>query len=191
MVLYTSVTFQVENYRCHYFLFTVQQALASPGTLSRFLSDPTKIAAVEEIFTGIYELDDTAEGERALAMALEHPERFVLKPQREGGGNNVFGAEIPAVLKNMSVTERSAWVLMEQIVPPRTRGFIIRPNQPIPKEQTDLVSELGIFGVVIGTKDEILYNKQVGHMLRTKLDTANEGGVAAGLGALDSPYLID
>lgn len=28
-------------------------------------------------------------------------------------------------------------------------------------------------------------------MLRTKLSTADEGGVAAGLGALDSPYLID
>ncbi|KAJ8931265.1 hypothetical protein NQ314_015831 [Rhamnusium bicolor] len=38
---------------------------------------------------------------------------------------------------------------------------------------------------------KILVNKQVGHMLRTKISTANEGGVAAGLGALDSPYLID
>lgn len=28
-------------------------------------------------------------------------------------------------------------------------------------------------------------------MLRTKLSSANEGGVAAGLGALDSPYLYD
>lgn len=34
-------------------------------------------------------------------------------------------------------------------------------------------------------------NRQVGHMLRTKIATSNEGGVAAGFGALDSPYLID
>lgn len=40
-------------------------------------------------------------------------------------------------------------------------------------------------------KNKILYNKQCGHMLRTKLSSVNEGGVAAGLGALDSPYLID
>lgn len=40
-------------------------------------------------------------------------------------------------------------------------------------------------------KNKILYNKQCGHMLRTKLSSANEGGVAAGLGALDSPYLIN
>jgi len=28
-------------------------------------------------------------------------------------------------------------------------------------------------------------------MLRTKIHTAYEGGVAAGLGALDSPFLVD
>lgn len=36
-----------------------------------------------------------------------------------------------------------------------------------------------------------MVNRQVGHMLRTKLSDADEGGVAAGLGALDSPYLVD
>lgn len=41
------------------------------------------------------------------------------------------------------------------------------------------------------TKEKVLCNRQVGHMLRTKLADANEGGVAAGLGALDSPYLLD
>ena len=38
--------------------------------------------------------------------------------------------------------------------------------------------------------EEIFWNYEAGHMLRTKLSTANEGGVAAGVGALDSPYLI-
>lgn len=40
-------------------------------------------------------------------------------------------------------------------------------------------------------KNKIIYNAQCGHMLRTKLEKANEGGVAAGSGALDSPYLYD
>jgi glutathione synthase len=39
----------------------------------------------------------------------------------------------------------------------------------------DLVSELGIFGAIIGTKDKIIYNRQTGHMLRTKVSSANEG----------------
>jgi glutathione synthase len=37
----------------------------------------------------------------------------------------------------------------------------------------------------------VITNRQVGYMLRTKLSDADEGGVAAGSGGLDSPYLID
>lgn len=32
-------------------------------------------------------------------MALDCPERFVLKPQREGGGNNLYGEDIRHVIR--------------------------------------------------------------------------------------------
>ncbi|EAT39012.1 AAEL009154-PB [Aedes aegypti] len=169
----------------------VQQALAKPGILKRFIEDNAKIDSIKDIFTGLYSLDKGEEGEQAVKLAFSNPERYVLKPQREGGGNNVYGLDIPGALEKMNEDERSAWILMERIFPPLSRGYMIRPDGKMPPEIVDLVSELGIFGAIIGTKDKILYNKQVGHMLRTKLSSANEGGVAAGLGALDSPYLID
>lgn len=83
-------------------------------------------------------------------MAIKTPERFVLKPQREGGGNNVYGEEIrDAVMKMKNSKERSAWILMDRITPPLQSNYMIRPGQDI-KEPVDLVSELGIFGVIIG-----------------------------------------
>ena len=91
----------------------------------------------------------------------------------------------------MTSEERSAWILMDRIHPPVTKGYMVRPGGPMPPLIVDLVSELGIFGVIIGDSEKIHANFMAGHMLRTKLSTANEGGVAAGLGALDSPYLID
>uniref|UniRef100_A0A1L8E4X9 Glutathione synthetase n=1 Tax=Nyssomyia neivai TaxID=330878 RepID=A0A1L8E4X9_9DIPT len=169
----------------------VQQALAKPGILKRFLDSDEKIEAVKEIFTGLYSLDANEEGEEAVQRALKNPDRYVLKPQREGGGNNIYGQDIPDALKKMTTTERSAWILMERIFPPISKGYIIRPGATATPKVSDLVSELGIFGAIIGDKDKIIYNHQVGHMLRTKLATADEGGVAAGSGALDSPYLID
>ncbi|XP_037046210.1 glutathione synthetase-like isoform X2 [Bradysia coprophila] len=169
----------------------VQQALAKPGILGRFIKDATQIKAISDIFTGIYSLDDNEEGRKGLEMALKDPERYVLKPQREGGGNNTYGMEIVDALKNMSALERSGYILMERIFPPISKGYVVRPGGPSPPELLDLISELGIFGAIIGDKSKILYNKQCGHMLRTKLSSVNEGGVAAGLGALDSPYLID
>jgi hypothetical protein len=48
-----------------------------------------------------------------------------------------------------------------------------------------------IFLSFFSDSDRILVNEQVGHMLRTKVSSANEGGVAAGFGALDSVYLVD
>lgn len=80
---------------------------------------------------------------------------------------------------------------MDIIKPPVSRGYIIRPGVPIPPPLVEVVSELGIFGVIIGESDNIICNYQSGHMLRSKLSGTNEGGVAAGLGALDSPYLVD
>nr|XP_040223849.2 glutathione synthetase-like isoform X1 [Anopheles coluzzii]XP_049464569.1 glutathione synthetase-like isoform X1 [Anopheles coluzzii] len=170
----------------------VQQALAKPDVLRRFVGDDApKIEAIRDIFTGLYSLDREEGGDEAVALALADPERYVLKPQREGGGNNVYGADIPAALQAMSSVERSAWILMERIFPPLSTGYMVRPNGPVPPPLVQLVSELGIFGAIIGSKDKVLYNKQIGHMLRTKLSSSNEGGVAAGSGALDSPYLID
>uniref|UniRef100_A0A1B6DNJ1 Glutathione synthetase n=1 Tax=Clastoptera arizonana TaxID=38151 RepID=A0A1B6DNJ1_9HEMI len=167
----------------------VQQALARPGVLNKFLNDH-QVESVKGIFTGLYSLDYDEYGDAAFKMALLHPEKFVLKPQREGGGNNVYGEEVRDALKKMENTkERPGWILMDRIIPPVQANYIVRAGVPV-QDPCDLVSELGIFGVIIAGPGKILINKQVGHMLRSKLSSANEGGVAAGLGALDSPYLV-
>ncbi|XP_023950217.1 glutathione synthetase isoform X1 [Bicyclus anynana] len=170
----------------------VQQALAAPGVLEKFMGAGAATGRVRDIFTGLYSLDFDESGERAVDMALADAERFVLKPQREGGGNNLYGADVrEALLRMRHSRERAAYILMERILPPLVSGYVVRPGAAVPPPLTDLVSELGIFGVIIGTKDKIYCNRQAGHMLRTKLADANEGGVAAGLGALDSPFLLD
>ncbi|XP_071448498.1 glutathione synthetase-like isoform X2 [Hetaerina americana] len=168
----------------------VQQALASPAVLEKFL-DPSIAATVREIFTGLYSLDLSDEGNAAVEMALKNPAHYVLKPQREGGGNNLYGDEVKTMLEKIGKSkERCAWILMERIIPPVQRCYLIHPKSDAPL-YTDVVSELGIFGVIIGDEKVIQKNFQVGHMLRTKIATSNEGGVSAGYGALDSPFLVE
>ncbi|XP_046453550.1 glutathione synthetase-like isoform X2 [Daphnia pulex] len=168
----------------------VQQVLADPGNLERIFDDPDKVARLRDVFTGLYSLDLDEEGDRAAEMAIQNPDKYVLKPQREGGGNNVYGEEVGEVLKQLKGNpERASYILMDVIKPPLLQNWMVRPStQPM---RVDTLSELGIFGVIIGTAKEILHNSVGGHMLRTKIHTANEGGVAAGLGALDSPFLVD
>jgi len=168
----------------------VQQELAKPGQVEKFLGDKAQIDEVRDIFTGLYSLDHDEVGDKSYAAAIANPEKYVLKPQREGGGNNVYGADIKPFLENIKDSEeRNAFILMDRIQPPVTTNYMVRPGQDA--KLVDVISELGIFGYVIGDKNTIRTNKHVGQMLRTKLSHVDEGGVAAGLGALDSVYLVD
>ncbi|KAG7205148.1 hypothetical protein KM043_005517 [Ampulex compressa] len=170
----------------------VQQALTKSGVIDKFLKDEKAIKKVKEMFTGLYALDLDEHGDVAVEMGIAYPDNFVLKPQREGGSNNMYGVDIKHFLSFIrDKKDRAAWILMDKIYPPLHKSYIIRPESNTNMEVQELVSELGIFGIIIANEDGIFINKQGGHMLRTKLATANEGGVASGLGACDSPYLID
>ncbi|KAI4491640.1 hypothetical protein M0804_003032 [Polistes exclamans] len=170
----------------------VQQALAKSGNVAKFLKDENNVTNIKEIFTGLYALDFDDHGNEAIEMGIQNPEQFVLKPQREGGCNNVYGTDIKKFLLDIkNKQERVAWILMNKIIPPSQLNYMIRPESNNYLQPKELVSELGIFGVIIADHKNIYVNKQAGHMLRTKLATANEGGVAAGLGACDSPLLVD
>lgn len=49
-----------------------------------------------------------------------------------------------------------------------------------------------IFGSsFFSNKNRIFHNSHCGHLVRTKPENSNEGGLLAGDGALDSPYLSD
>ncbi|PIA44735.1 hypothetical protein AQUCO_01700378v1 [Aquilegia coerulea] len=60
----------------------IQQELAKPNVLERFLENKDEIAKLRKCFAGLWSLDDP----HAVRDALERPELYVLKPQREGGG---------------------------------------------------------------------------------------------------------
>ncbi|XP_076231533.1 glutathione synthetase isoform X1 [Calliopsis andreniformis] len=170
----------------------VQQALAKPGVISKFLKNEKICAEIKEIFTELYALDFNEHGDAAIEMAIADPHRFVLKPQREGGCNNKYGLDIKYFLESVKEKQdRVAWILMDKIHPPIHKCYMIRPEKNWNVHLQELVSELGIFGIIIADQNNVYINKQSGHMLRTKLATANEGGVATGLGACDSPLLIE
>ncbi|KAI9347015.1 glutathione synthase [Obelidium mucronatum] len=164
----------------------VQQILAQPNMLERFVS-PAHASALRSCFTGLYPLDESPEGLAALQMGLQEPERFVMKPQREGGGNNIYGLDVRTTLQKLSAKERNAFILMELIKPPPARNYLVRNGEVIERE---VISELGIYGVWISEDSVVHVNEAAGHLLRTKVADSNEGGVAAGFAVLDSPFLV-
>ncbi|KAL8287348.1 hypothetical protein RQP46_003800 [Phenoliferia psychrophenolica] len=201
----------------------VQQVLSSPTTLDSFLSigstqstlspppiaalTPTDASLLLSSFTSLYPLDSTPAGQSALALAVSEPERFVLKPQREGGGNNVYRHDIPPYLASLASSDLSkdpsepkaheGYILMDLIEPPKgVESVMVRAGEEV-GVRAEVVSELGVYGVALfrrseegGKGAEMLVNETVGHLLRTKGIDSDEGGVAVGFSVVDSPLLV-
>ena len=52
--------------------------------------------------------------------------------------------------------------------------------------------ELGIFSVfMMHENNEVERSEEAGFLLRSKIASVDDGGVAAGVAVLDSPYLVD
>ncbi|XP_061121136.1 glutathione synthetase-like [Syngnathus typhle] len=168
----------------------VQQVLAKPGVLERFFPDqPQVVEQLRATFTSLYSLDMGAEGDKAIEMALATPDRFVLKPQREGGGNNIYGQEICEVLdKVKSSAARMAYILMEKIRPGSTLNYLLRMGRPL--KISNCVSELGFFGTYVRHGKDMLMNDCVGYLMRTKSSEYSDGGVASGAAVRDSVFLF-
>ncbi|KAH3678419.1 hypothetical protein WICMUC_001436 [Wickerhamomyces mucosus] len=166
----------------------IQQILTDEEILSKFIPNNSEhYQKLLKSFVKIYPLDDSELGKKGKSLAFETPEKFVLKPQREGGGNNVYKSDIPGFLKSLSEKEWSAYILMELINPSTFVNKIIRNDQVLKNE---IISELGIFGVVLFDDKEVKVNENAGWLLRSKFSSSNEGGVAAGFGAVDSIQLV-
>ena len=88
-------------------------------------------------------------GDKSYAAAMVSPDNYVLKPQREGGGNNIYGEDIKPFLEGIKESEeRNAYILMDRIKPTITTNYMVRPGQK--GKLVEVISELGIFGYVIG-----------------------------------------
>ncbi|KAI3747404.1 hypothetical protein L6452_09860 [Arctium lappa] len=178
----------------------IQQELAKPNILestpslkpsinsscgSRFLENKDDIAKLRACFAGLWSLDDS----NAVKNAIEQPGAYVMKPQREGGGNNIYGDDVRESLVRLQKEgseEEAAYILMQRIFPTAFRTILVRDGICY-KEHA--ISELGIFSAYLRNKEKVISNEQCGYLMRTKVSSSNEGGVAAGFAVLDSLYL--
>ncbi|QRV92085.1 glutathione synthase, ATP-binding domain protein [Ceratobasidium sp. AG-Ba] len=199
----------------------IQAVLAAPGVLERFMGHTEEekgwvselrnswmemwpLASSKETSAYISSLDaakssDTTNpapsaGESGLTRARERYSNLVLKPQREGGGNNVYRDSIPPFLKGLesNLEEARAWIAMELIRPPLSGSgnYLVGAGSATALKK-EAVSELGVFGwSLFGGSDQSVQESTVGYLVRTKGRESDEGGVAVGYSVIDSVVLV-
>ncbi|KAK4569606.1 hypothetical protein LTR86_003369 [Recurvomyces mirabilis] len=189
---------------------SVQRALSEVGVVERFLrseQNRDQAGALRSTFMAMSALDDSSEGRQARVIATDHgrAKDYVLKPNLEGGGNNVFGEDIPDFLNSIPDDEWHKFILMHLITPPaRTMGVLITSEDVY---EGPVVSELGVLGFVmwrrhgagrgkgkakegISVEANIVHNEMVGWTFKTKPREVNEMSVVKGYGCFDCPMLV-
>ena len=167
----------------------IQQELSNPGVLERFLECSDSCESLRSHFTNLYSLDVQSNPnlDQILQEAIKNPTNYVLKPQREGGGNNLYGKEMVEKLESAGPSELAAYILMDLIIPVPHEAVFIRNGSLV---KCKAVSELGIYGVILCDQEGCqIINESAGYLLRTKSVDALEGGVASGYAVLDSLIL--
>ena len=94
--------------------------------VERYAASPEDAQLLRVFFAGQWGLEDPGDPATAavIADAVAHPERYVLKPQREGGGNNYYGEALAQRLAEGKGL--AAYILMQRIQPPVHRSLMVR-----------------------------------------------------------------
>ena len=164
----------------------IQQVLAKKEVLADFVTEEISRSFLKT-FAKMHTLDEiinTPEGEVSASEWLSnHADDYVLKPQREGGGNNYFGSDILKLIPTIKKEEQKAYIMMEKIQALPHSSIQIVNGQA---ETLNCISEIGRFGVCFAENGEIKNNLDAGYLVRTKARNVNEGGVCAGFACLNT-----
>ena len=170
-----------------------QYELSKPQILMRYCHSELIINDILRFFGGIYNIRDmSSEKVKELFSKIKaEPTKYILKPMKEGGGNNITGdklkdiipeedSEISDLIKNS--------VIVEKIESYEHEGLVIR-NEKLKVQNS--ISEFSIYGIILTNENKLIINKSVSFLVRTKDKESIEGGIIEGAGAIDIPCLLN
>jgi glutathione synthetase len=164
----------------------MQQVMAQPAVLERYVtSDEAQF--LRSYFTGLYSLS-LPEHQQFIAHAIENYEDYVLKPQREGGGDLIHGVALREMLLNLTDEICETFILMKKIKPLPFDTHSVKRGVVHYEKST---FELGVYGFYLGDGKQVQLNNVSGYLLRTKQADSAEGGLAIGISSLDSIILVE
>lgn len=164
----------------------VQEYLSRDRIVEKFIEDRSQVEQIRSTFARMFRFDDLQTRQTYRKLLIENSHDFVLKPQREGGGNNKYDDELLQIVQNHD-DQLDNYIAMEKIRPPTCRAILVKANGENILN-AECVNEIGIYGAILSnvqTGEEIL-NETNGYLVRTKTIDTNEGGVASGFSVLDS-----
>ena len=170
-----------------------QYELSKPQIMMHYCQNDLIINDILRFFGGIYYLRDMdAEKQKELLSKIkDNPNQYIVKPMREGGGNNIAGDKLKELIPeegNEPSDLLKNSVIVEKIDAAVHESIVLR-NEEIKIQNS--ISEFSIYGIILINDNNLHINKSVSFLVRTKNKDDIEGGIMEGAGAVDLPCLLD
>ena len=185
----------VDTFLCTFKVF--QHSLQKSEVMSRFFPEPLIANDISRFFAKIFYVKDMTHDEKTHIFGEIRSDlhKYILKPQKEGGGNNYYNEEILKLLppeggdlENLNPVLKNS-MIMERINPPELETYVLHENK---LKRILSISELSVYGIVLSTAEKkMVINENAGYLVRTKDKSTQEGGIVSGFSAVDLPYLVD
>jgi len=170
-----------------------QYELSKPQIMMHYCQTDLIINDILRFFGGIYYVRDMdAEKQKELFNKIKaEPNKYILKPMREGGGNNVTGEKLKEIIPeegNEPSDLLKNSVIVEKIDAMEHEAIVLKEEKI---NVQNSVSEFSIYGIILTNENNLYMNKSVSFLVRTKNKDDVEGGIMEGAGAVDLPCLLD
>jgi hypothetical protein len=185
----------VDTFLCTFKVF--QYYLQKSEVMSKFFPEPLIANDISRFFTKIYYVKEMTNEEKTSIFKeiRTDPNKYIVKPQKEGGGNNYYNEQILTLLpgeeagvENLN-PELTSSLIMQRINPPESETYVLHENK---LKKINGISEVSTYGIILSTADKkIILNQNAGYLVRTKDKNIQEGGIVAGFSAVDLPFLVD
>ncbi|CAF4999732.1 unnamed protein product, partial [Rotaria sp. Silwood1] len=163
----------------------VQEYLTRENIIEKYINNENLSKNIRSTFASMFTFDNNQTREKYINLLRQNSNAYVLKPNREGGGNNKYDNEILNLI-NKEENHLNYYIAMEKIIPPKCITCLIKPNGKH-LLHVECINEIGIYGTMVTNIDtnEEYINEVTGYLVRTKTTDTNEGGVATGYSVLD------
>ena len=170
-----------------------QYELSKPQIMMHYYNNDLLINDVLRFFGGIYYIKDMdQEKQKELFSQIKtDPNKYILKPMREGGGNNITGDKLKELIPeegNEPNDLLKVSVIVDKIDAAVHESIVLK-NEKINIQNS--ISEFSIYGIILTNENSLVMNKSVSFLVRTKNKDDTEGGIMEGAGAVDLPCLLD
>jgi len=131
--------------------------------------------------------------EKLILEIKNNSSKYVVKPQREGGGNNYFDNDIIKLFNKLGndYSKYFEYIAMERIYPTEFEAWLLFENGNPYEFNKKCSAEIGIFSCYLSDGVTNYVDKVCGAYSKTRLSDATEGGICHGSGLLDSIIIVD